>query len=163
MNLTNVDNVKKKSPKEADDLFEAIHTVMHLFRSEQYRALRDERNDLTHMEGRILGFFARNPGATLRDLVEHSRQDKGQLARLIKSLREHGLLKGQSDEGDRRTVRLHLTAEGEAVHQILRHRMAQLSEVAIKSLSAGERRQLADLLHQVRTNLESAGKSQALL
>jgi hypothetical protein len=37
------------------------------------------------MEGKVLGFFARHPGATQRDLAQHSGRDKAQLARLIKS------------------------------------------------------------------------------
>jgi DNA-binding MarR family transcriptional regulator len=85
-------NSKKNSP---DEIFEAIHTIMHLFRSEQYRALRDGPYDLTHMEGKILAFLARNSGATLSELVAHSGRDKSQLARLIKGLREQGLLRGR--------------------------------------------------------------------
>jgi DNA-binding MarR family transcriptional regulator len=95
-------NQKKNAP---DEVFEAIHTIMHLFRSEQYRALRDGPYDLTHMEGKILAFLARNSGATLSELVAYLRRDKSQLARLIKSLREQGLLLGQNDKEDRRTVR----------------------------------------------------------
>lgn len=155
MNHTSVDIVNKKPLKESHDVFESIHTIMHLFRSEQYRVLRDGPHEVTHMEGKLLGFFERNPGATLRDLTGHTRQDKGQLARLIKSLREHGLLEGREDEGDRRSVRLHVTKEGQAIHRALRQQVGRLSEIAIKGLNASERRQLVTLLHQVRENLES--------
>jgi len=161
MNRTKVDIVNKKTIKESDDVFESIHKIMHLFRSEQYRVLRDSPYELTHMEGKLLGFFERNPGASLRDLVGHMRQDKGQLARLIKSLREQGLLEGRDDEGDRRSVRIHLTAEGLAIHQTLRHQVAQLSEQAIQGLSPKERTLLVTLLHQVRTNLESVPDGKA--
>lgn len=160
MNHTKVDIVNKKSLKESEDVFESIHTIMHLFRSEQYRVLRDGPHELTHMEGKLLGFFERNPGATLRDLTGHTRQDKGQLARLIKSLREYGLLEGRDDEGDRRSVRLHLTTEGLAIHQKLRQQVGRLSEIAIKGLSSSERTQLVTLLHQVRGNLESVNATQ---
>lgn len=154
MNRTIVDNVNKKPPAESKDLFELIHTIMHLFRSEQYRVLRDGPYELTHMEGKLLGFFSRHPGATLRDLVGHIKQDKGQLAKIIKSLREQGLLKGEGAEGDRRSVRLSLTAEGTAIHKTLRAQVDRLSKVAVKGLNAGERSQLASLLSRIRTNLE---------
>jgi DNA-binding MarR family transcriptional regulator len=154
MNRTKVDIVNKKPEKKSDDVFEAIHTIMHLFRSEQYRVLRDGPYELTHMEGKLLGFFSRHPGATLRDLVGHMRQDKGQLARLIKSLREQGLVEGKEDAEDRRSVRLQLTPEGRAIHQTLRHRVDVLSEQAVKGLSAAERKQLVALLQRIRTNLE---------
>ena len=106
------------------------------------------------MEGKILGFFIRHPGATLRDLVAHLRQDKGQLARLIRSLKDQELLEAQTDAGDRRSVPLHPTREGRSAHQILQRQVRKLSEVAIKGLSASERRQLVVLLHKVRSNLE---------
>jgi DNA-binding MarR family transcriptional regulator len=154
MNRTKVANVNKKTAEVADDVFESIHTVMHLFRSEQYRVLREGRYHLTHMEGKILGFFIRHPGATLRDLVAHLRQDKGQLARLIRSLKDQELLEAQTDAGDRRSVPLHPTSEGRSVHQILQRQVRKLSEVAIKGLSASEGRQLVVLLHKVPSNLE---------
>lgn len=154
MNRTKVDIVNKKAKKSPDDVFEAIHTIMHLFRSEQYRVLRDGPYELTHMEGKLLGFFSRHPGATLRDLVGHMRQDKGQLARLIKSLREQGLVEGKEDAEDRRSVRLQLTPEGRTIHQTLRHQVEVLSEQAVKGLSAAEHKQLVALLQRIRTNLE---------
>jgi DNA-binding MarR family transcriptional regulator len=155
MSRTTVVNVNKKA-EMAEEMFEAIHTVMHLFRSEQYRVLREGRYDLTHMEGKVLGFFVRHPGATLRDLVGHSRQDKGQLARLIRSLKDQELLAVQGSSQDRRSVPLQPTGEGRRVHQILQRQVRKLSEVAVKGLSTQERRQLIALLQRVRANLEGA-------
>ena len=111
-------------------MFESIHTVMHLFRAEQYRSLRDGPPGLTHPEGKVPGFFALIPAATLSDSAAHSGCDKGQPARLIKSLRKHGLLEARSDEADLRTVRLHLTAQGRTVHQILRRQMGRVAKPA---------------------------------
>ena len=156
MRRPSVAHVNKETAEIADDVFELIHTVMHLFRSEQYRVLREGRYDLTHMEGKILGFFIRHPGATLRDVVLHFRQDKGQLARLIRSLKDQELLEAESDIRDRRSLPLQPTREGRSVHQILQRQVRKLSEVAIRGLSARERRQLTILLHKVRSNLEAA-------
>jgi DNA-binding MarR family transcriptional regulator len=146
--------VNKKAEPPADDVFASIHTIMHLFRAEQYRVLREGRYDLTHMEGKILGFFNRHPDATLRDLVAHLKQDKGQLARLIRSLKDHGLLESQAGARDRRSVPLRPTGEGRRVHQILQRQVRKLSEVAIKGLNTNERRQLVGLLDRVQSNLE---------
>jgi DNA-binding MarR family transcriptional regulator len=155
MSRTTVVNVNKKA-EMAEEIFEAIHTVMHLFRSEQYRVLREGRSDLTHMEGKVLGFFVRHPGATLRDLVGHTRQDKGQLARLIRSLKDQELLAVQGSFQDRRSVPLQPTGEGRRLHQLLQRQVRKLSEVAVKGLSTQERRQLIALLQRVRANLEGA-------
>ena len=149
-----VDIVNKNSSDSAEEVFDSIHVIMHLFRSGQYHVLRGTGQSLTHMEGKILGFFARNPGGTLRDLVAHSGRDKGQLARLIKSLKDQGMLEARKCEGDRRSVCLHLTAGGCAVHQTLQQQLERLAEVAVTGLSTEERRQLIALLQKVRANLE---------
>ena len=148
-------NVPRKADPLADDVFASIHTIMHLFRAEQYRVLREGRYDLTHMEGKILGFFIRHPGATLRDLVAHMRQDKGQLARLIRSLKDHGLLEPQAGPRDRRRVPLQATREGRRIHQVLQRQVRKLSELAVKGLNPDERHQLATLLKKVQRNLQN--------
>jgi len=153
MNRKVVDSVNEKSPNESREVFESIHAIMHLFRAEQYRAFRDGPFELTHMEGRLLGFLARNNGGTLRDLVGFMERDKGQLARLVKNLKEHGLIAGQDDEKDRRSVRLELTAKGRSIHTSLRRQVDRLSDLAIQGLTAAERRQLAILLQRIRANL----------
>lgn len=144
-------------PAAADDVFEAIHAVMHLYRAAQYRGLRDGPHELTHMDGKVLGFFARHPGATQKELSLKSGRDKGQLARLIGGLKERGLLDAQPDEADRRSVRLQLTPEGRKVQQALQRQGRRLAEQAAASLGDEERRQLAVLLAKVRANLESGG------
>lgn len=156
MKRTIGDIINKRPGKKSAEVFDAIHRIMHQFRSAQYRVVRDGPYELTHMEGKLPGYFSHHPDATLRDPVAHLKQDKGQLGRLIKSLKEQGLLEGQSDEGDRRSVRLRLIAEGKKAHQTLQRQVGRLSDLAVKGLSAGERAALVDLLNQVRTNLEKA-------
>jgi DNA-binding MarR family transcriptional regulator len=138
----------------AEDVFESIHSVMHRYRAQQYRELRDGPSDLTHMEHKVLGFFARHPQATQSDLVAHSGRDKAQLARLIRGLRDKGLLDGQADSEDRRSIRLQLTAAGEVAHQSLDSRGQRLSAVAVAGLSEDECRQLLALLGRIDHNLQ---------
>ncbi|MCG3188454.1 MAG: HTH-type transcriptional repressor NicR [Burkholderiaceae bacterium] len=140
-----------------DDVLDEIHAVMHLVRSRQYRAVRDGANPLTHLEGKMLGFIARHPGSSQRELADYSGRDKGQLARLIAGLRERGLLQAQVDESDRRSARLRLTPRGQALHQALRRQGRQLSRAAVAGLSEPERRTLFALLRKVRANIEAAG------
>lgn len=140
----------------AEDVFESIHSVMHRYRAQQYRELRDGPSDLTHMEHKVLGFFARHPEATQSDLVEHSGRDKAQLARLIRGLRDKGLLDGRADPADRRSIRLQLTPAGEAAHQALEVRGQGLAAVAVAGLSEEECRQLLALLGRIDSNLQPA-------
>ena len=154
MTRVNVAHVNKKHEPLAEEVLASIHNIMHLFRAEQYRVLRKGCHDLTHMEGKILGFVIRHPGATLRDLVAHLKQDKGQLARLIRSLKDQGLLEAQAEARDRRSVPLQATREGRRIHQILQRQVRKLSELAVQGLDPDQRRQLVTLLNKVQGNLE---------
>ncbi len=150
-----VDKVNHKEKPVGDEVLELVHTVMHQFRSQQFQVLRDGPHPLTHMESKVLGFFARRPGATQRDLAQHSGRDKAQLARLIKGLRERGLLSGEADDDDRRNVCLQLTPDGEAVQRALRRQARQLEAQATAGLDADERAQLIALLRRVQQNLDA--------
>lgn len=141
----------------SDDVLEAVHAVMHAFRARQYRVSENDAPGVTHLEGKVLGFFARHPGATQGELAAHAGRDKGQIARLIGGLKERGLLSASADEADRRVVRLTLSAEGEGLQQALHKRGRKLGSVASAGLSADERRQLVGLLEKVRQQLEREG------
>lgn len=140
-----------------DDVLERVHAVMHLYRSLQYRSLRDGPHDITHMDGKVLGYFARHPGATQSDLAAHSGRDKAQLARLVKGLRELGLLVAEADAADRRQVRLSLSADGKAVQRALQTQGKRLGAKAVAGLDADEQARLASLLARVQANLEQLG------
>nr|WP_316638734.1 MarR family transcriptional regulator [uncultured Roseateles sp.] len=148
-----MDKVNSQATLPGDEVMDLVHTVMHQFRSQQYQVLR-EGHDITHMESKVLGFFGRHPGGTQSDLVQHSGRDKAQLARLIKGLKERGLLLAESDEADRRNIRLRLSPEGEALLQALQGQARVLGARAVQGLSNEEQAQLAALLHRVKQNLD---------
>jgi DNA-binding MarR family transcriptional regulator len=150
----NVVNQFGSGPAEA--VFDAIHTLMHMYRSMQLRSLRGTGHELTHMEYKVLGFFAKHPGASQSELVTHSGRDKAQLARLMRGLRDKKLLDAQVDESDRRSARLHLTDEGLTVIQDMQALGAEVSNLAMTGMSDDESAQLLALLQRVRTNLESS-------
>ncbi|MET0208935.1 MAG: MarR family transcriptional regulator [Burkholderiaceae bacterium] len=139
-----------------DDVLELIHTVMHQYRARQYRFLKDGPHDITHMDGKVLGFFERHPDATQSDLAQHSGRDKAQLARLIKGLRDKGLIEGVTNDEDRRQVRLRLSEAGQAVQRELKRQARQLANQAVEGLEAAERTQLLALLKRIKSNLDEA-------
>lgn len=138
----------------ADEVFDAIHTVMHLYRSSRAQAFREDERDITHLESRVLDYFARHPGTTQSDLSAHSGRDKAQLTRLLRGLREKGYLEAQEDLNDRRSVRLQLTDEGHALQRDLRKVGVQVLERAVKGMTAQQRAELVGLLQVVQGNLE---------
>lgn len=140
-----------------DDVLEAVHAVMHRVRSLQHQALRGGEHELGPMEARVLGFFARHPGGTQRELADHSGRDKGQLARLVNGLRERGLLDARPDPADGRITRLHLTDTARQLHQAVQRQRRRLAERAAAGLTDVERQQLLTLLGRLRHNLDDAG------
>lgn len=155
-----IDKVNKNSRISPCEIFEEIHAVMHLLRAEQFQVFRDCPYKLTHMEGQVLGYLARKPGATLSDLVAHSGRDKGQLAKLVKTLREHALIEAVEDASDRRSVKLRLTACGEKVQHKLESELCNATQVALGTLSQKDLGELLRLLRILRGNLDEAGATQ---
>jgi DNA-binding MarR family transcriptional regulator len=150
-----VDKVNQNPGAPAGEVMESMHTIMHLFRSRRQRSLRGEDHELVHMEVKVLGFFARHPGATQSDLAIHSGRDKAQLARLVRGLRERGLLAAETDAADRRSTRLRLSAAGQALHAGLYRHDGDLAASALAGLSELEQATLLGLLARVRANLEA--------
>ena len=137
-----------------DEVMELLHRLMHQYRALQQQALREGAHGITLWESKALGFFARQPGATQSDLAAHSGRDKAQLARLVKGLRDRGLLDGVADAADRRTVRIAPTAQGLALLQSLRGQAQQVAERAVAGLDGQEQAQLRALLARMAANLE---------
>jgi len=145
-----VDNVNHAA---ADEVFDAIHALMHLYRGRQYRLLRESAHDITHLEDKVLGFFARHPGAMAGDLATHSGRDKAQIARLVTGLKERGLLEAQVDDTDRRKIRLHLSEAGRQLQRDNQRALSTVARQSLEGLSDAERQQLLALLQRVRANL----------
>jgi DNA-binding MarR family transcriptional regulator len=150
-----VDEVNQNPPSPALEVLERVHAIMHLYRSAQQRSLRAGPHDLAHMEIKVLGFFARRPGATQSDLAAHSGRDKAQLARLIRGLRDRGLLDATADETDKRSTRLALSEAGKEMFAALHRHDGALAETALDGIAETERATLLDLLERVRANLEA--------
>lgn len=150
-----VDKVNHAARRPEDEVLDLVHSVMHQVRSQQYRVLRGGGHDVTHMESKVLIYVARHAEATQRDMARATGRDKAQLARLIKGLRERGLLASQADPADRRNLRLSLTAEGRSVLQQLERQSTRLASKAVAALKAAEVRQLVTLLRRVQRNLDA--------
>lgn len=148
-------SIDKVNHSAASDVLDAIHAVMHQLRARHHRVLRDAELGVTPMEARVLGFFARRPGASLTELAEHAGRDKGQLARLVQGLRDRGLLHAGADEHDRRVTRLALSPQALVLHDTLMRQRRREAEAAVAGLSRAECDTLLALLARVRANLEA--------
>lgn len=153
-----VDHVNRQESVGADELLETLHTVMHRLRSHHHHHAAVEGEPvLTPLETRVLGFFARHPGATQRELADHSGRDKGQLARLLAGLRERGWLDAETDPADRRVTRLTLSEQARRAHQAVLRERRRVAESALAGFDGAERGQLLVLLQRLLANLEEVG------
>lgn len=140
-----------KAPRE--EIVDQLADLTHLFKSQLHQAVRQEGAGLAPMEAKVLMFFARRPGSTASDLVEHSGRDKAQVTRLVQLLVDQGLLLREPDPSDRRQQRISPTAEGTALQRVLHRQRQRLGQAMVKGLSGDELAQLSGLLGRLRANL----------
>lgn len=136
-----------------DEVVDQLADLTHLFKSRLHQAVRQDGAGLAPMEAKVLMFFARRPGSTASDLVEHSGRDKAQVTRLVQLLVDRGLLLREPDPDDRRQQRLSPTAEGSALQRVLHRHRQRLGQRMVKGLSPQELDQLSGLLGRLHDNL----------
>lgn len=143
------------TPSAQDEVVDQLADLTHLFKSRLRQAVQQEGDGLAPMEAKVLMFFARHPGSTASDLVEHSGRDKAQVTRLVRLLVDRHLLLREPDPTDRRQQRLTPTAQGAALHRVLHRHRQRLGQTMVKGLAADELAQLSSLLRRLRDNLAS--------
>lgn len=132
---------------------EKLHALVHRLRRHMQLALRSGSDDAAPMEWRALGFFARRPGACARDLVEHSGRDKAQVARLVRTLTDRGLLAATPAPDDQRVLQLHLTAAGQREARRLQSLRERIDGRMLAALDEQEQQQLCTLLDRLHASL----------
>ena len=143
----------ENTPEPArETVFEQMHEIMFLFRSRLQLHLREDGGEIPGMALKVLGFFARHPGHTQMELVQHSGRDKGQVARLVKDLTERGLLQ-RGDAAARERRGLQLTESGLGVHRRLQRQKSQLANKLSGGLTTQELAQLNKLLMKLKAPL----------
>lgn len=138
---------------KAVDVLEAVHALMHAFRSRQYAAQEVEPLALTHLDGKVLGIIGRAGQLRQSELIAQLGRDKGQVARMIAGLCERGLLAREVDEEDRRAVLLSLTAPGRNAMAALALQLENVANLACGNLGPAEMRKLVEVLGDMKARL----------
>lgn len=138
------------------EVLDRLHGLMHGLRRFMHEAVREDERSLAPMEARCLGYFVRNAGHTQSDLVQHAGRDKAQIARIVKSLLERGLLQSTPDPKDGRAQRISATAAGRSAQQAMRRHAARFEKALTAGLSEGERSTLLALLDRLHDNVGEA-------
>jgi len=102
---------RSESPQLA--ALEALRALFGGFKQAMRQALQSEgASALAPMHLRLLHLCQRHPGITQQGLALRVGRDKGQVARLVKDLLDHGLLVREAHPEDRRSHCLRPTPEG---------------------------------------------------
>lgn len=130
------------------DIFDNLYELIRIFRSRMRKAMEARHPELTFNEMRLLMNTGRQPGITQKDLVEHSRIDKAQIARTLARLQEQGWLERIPSEDDRRVRCLHLSPEGRQLFTQLRDTQEKVAAVLLEGCPASTQAELLVLLRQ---------------
>ena len=128
-----------------------IGDVARMMRSAFDRRVR--RIGLTRAQWQVLAILHRRPGLSQSELAEMLEVERATAGRLIDRLEQKGWVRRRRDPADRRTYRLHLTVEAEAVQAGMGRIAAEMIDDAMATLHPGEREALTEMLERVKTRL----------
>jgi MarR family transcriptional regulator, organic hydroperoxide resistance regulator len=92
---------------------------------------------------------------SLGEIAGRLRMDAPAASRAVTQLLRRKLVKAEGDRGDRRRLRLRLTAQGRGKIVVLRVLAAELRSAAVHGLSRGEEETLRELLRKIIANLDA--------
>lgn len=130
------------------EIFDSLHELLRPFRSCMRKAMEAVHPELTFNEMRILMRTGRQPGITQKELVEHSRIDKAQMARMLSRLQDQGWLKRSASANDKRVRCLHLSAQGQALFSRLRIAQEDVATHLLQDCPQTTQAQLLALVQQ---------------
>jgi DNA-binding MarR family transcriptional regulator len=116
----------------------------------------DERvrpEGVTGPQARLLLMLERTPGENQGHYAELLDVEPITLCRMVDRLEDAGLVERQTDPGDRRARRLHLTAKSREKLTRVRERLEAMVDEMLTGLSNADREEFVRLLTVVRTNL----------
>ncbi len=126
--------------------------VGHVFRKRFGERLA--REGFTGAEYRALMHLSASEGFSQARLAEQLHVTPITLARLVDRLADAGLAERRADPDDRRTNRLHLTAQGRKVIARIRRVASEMSDTLTEGLAGRELQKLESGLRHIRAVLK---------
>lgn len=108
---------------------------------------------ITRSQWWVLSNLSRHDGMIQSDLANMMDLGKAALGGLVDRLEASGFLERRGEPTDRRAKRIYIAPKGEQLVKTMRSLNHDMSEEILKSLTGEQRRQLADMLWQVKKNL----------
>lgn len=137
-------------------LSEPLHRLVHAYKSELRRTIREHELPLPGTHIRALKGVCRNPQCTAQSIAERMRRDKAQITRVLKDLLEKGLIIRVSNPDDRRSQLLRPTDQGLAIMAQLNDLEAQVTEQMTRDMDEDEVESFIQLAYRMADNLSQA-------
>lgn len=137
----------------SDQLLELLAEVSTTFQSCLSDLPASADTGLSPFEVRLLTLIGRFPGTTQHDFGVMLARDKGQIARTVKKLEEHGLVRREASPTDWRSQHLLLSQQGaEISNRVLRGR-EELGSYVLQDLSLEDREATTVVLGRLLSRL----------
>jgi DNA-binding MarR family transcriptional regulator len=108
--------------------------------------------DISHAQWIVVMLLGDGAAATAAELCKILIYDPGAMTRLLDRLEKKGVLRRARIKGDRRAVRLELTAEGAKLYPRIVEALVQVFNRLLRGFSANEVRQFEQLLGRMVAN-----------
>ncbi len=108
--------------------------------------------DISHAQWIVVMLLGDGAACTAAELCKVLIYDPGAMTRLLDRLEKKGVLRRVRTRGDRRTVRLELTADGAKLYPRILEALVQVFNRLLRGFSRSEVRQLEDLLKRMVAN-----------
>jgi len=108
--------------------------------------------DISHAQWIVVMLLGDGAAATAAELCKILVYDPGAMTRLLDRLEKKGVLRRARTKGDRRTVRLELTAAGKRLYPRILEALVEEFNRLLRGFSKREVRQLQELLKRMVAN-----------
>ena len=108
-----------------------------------------QRFSLGVTEWRVMAVLGRWPGLAASEVARRTAMDKVAVSRAVARLLEAGRLSRVADKGDRRRALLHLSREGQAIHDQVVPQARDFERRVLDGIATGERNALFRLLDRL--------------
>lgn len=109
---------------------------------------------LTPLQWGVLCCLWQTDGLPTLQISKQLQQLSGNVAVALPLMEKQGYIQRQSDEKDRRILRVWLTSKGKELKNILPQRSQDLDRQLFESLSPAEKANLSETIDRLRRNLE---------
>ena len=98
---------------------------------------------------RILAHLYRNPGASQKDLSEHTQKTYAAISQTVKEMLREDFVRRETDSEDQRYAKLYLTDKGQDYALRMREEIDKAEQRVRQALPAVKETEIAELLEQL--------------